>query len=125
MGSTVYGMDIQKKMVRGAHQNFKHYLENDFYILQGDATKIPLNSEFDSILFDIPYGRQSKISAPSQTKLVEKTLSEAFPLTNKVILISNIPLEKLIEKTGWRLSNYFPRKVHNSLTRYVHILENS
>lgn len=125
MGSTVYGMDIQKKMVHGARQNLKHYLENNFYILQGDATNIPLKGEFDSVMFDIPYGRQSKIAAPSQTKLVEKTLTEAFSLTNKVILISNIPLEKLIRKTGWDLSNYFPRKVHNSLTRYVHILENS
>ena len=122
MGATVYGMDAQQKMVIGANQNLRHYSIKNFVTIRGDAANMPLSTKIDSILFDVPYGRQSKITGYELDVLIERTLKEAYLLTSKVVVISDFPLEKLAKQSGWVLKNHFTRRVHKSLTRHVHIL---
>ena len=122
MGATVYGMDAQQKMILGANQNLRHYSVKNFVTIRGDAANLPLSTKIDSILFDVPYGRQSKITGYEIDVLIERTLKEAYLLTSKVVVISDFPLEKLAKQSGWVLKNHFTRRVHKSLTRHVHIL---
>lgn len=122
MGATVYGMDAQQKMAVGANQNLRYYSTKNFVIIQGDAANLPISVKVDSILFDVPYGRQSKIAGYELDVLIKRTLEEAYLLTSKVVAISDFPLEKLAKQTGWVLKNHFTRRVHKSLTRHVHIL---
>ena len=112
MGATVYGMDAQQKMILGANQNLRHYSVKNFVTIRGDAANLPLSTKIDSILFDVPYGRQSKITGYEIDVLIERTLKEAYLLTSKVVVISDFPLEKLAKQSGWVLKNHFTRRVH-------------
>tara|TARA_A100001037_G_scaffold306085_1_gene349106 strand:- start:22771 stop:23736 length:966 start_codon:yes stop_codon:yes gene_type:complete len=122
MGATVYGMDIQNKMAAGSNENLQYYSSTDFMILQGDAANFPISTKIDAILFDIPYGRQSKIAGYELDVLVNHTLVEAAQITSNVIVISDSFLGDLIQQTDWNLRRHFTRRVHKSLTRYIHIL---
>jgi len=64
-GADVLGTDAQRKMARGAARNLAHALPEDaaFGTAQGDATQLPLpDAAADAVVFDAPYGRQSKIA---------------------------------------------------------------
>lgn len=123
LGADIIGMDSQQKMVQGTQQNLCHYLSTSGSLFQGDAIRIPLCTEVDAVVVDVPYGRQSKITADSEDELLLGLLSQCIALTDRMVIVSDIPLESQAQKAGWSVEQRFDRPVHRSLTRYVHILQ--
>ena len=136
VGSRVVGSDAQWKMVRGAHENLAHFLGSggddagsraEFGVLRGDATRLALPDEsVQGVVFDAPYGRQSKVARHDLRDLVAGALSEAHRVGDAdatCVLMADRSWRDVAVGAGWTLTDLFERRVHRSLTRYVHVLE--
>ena len=139
-GADVVGVDAQRKMVEGARRNLRHYLGTEarpavetpgrFEVLRGDATRLPFagasgggrSRPFDGVVVDAPYGRQSKVEGVSLEELVGDALAEARRLAPRAVLVGDRPWDDAAGTAGWTVEDRFDRRVHRSLTRYVHVL---
>ena len=124
VGSDVVGNDAQRKMVRGARENLAHYLDGGFEVVRGDATRLGIRDDAaDGVVFDAPYGRQSKIERHRLEDLVAGALSEAARVAPRGVLIADRSWRSEVEEAGWRVTDSFERRVHRSLVRHVLVLE--
>ncbi|MXV60922.1 TIGR01177 family methyltransferase [Natronorubrum sp. JWXQ-INN-674] len=135
VGADVLGTDAQAKMVGGARENLAHFLESDepsptgvprggWHVGRGDATRLPLADDaVDGVVFDAPYGRQSKIETHRLEDLVSGALAEARRVAPRAVVIADRSWAKEARNAGWELEAAFERRVHRSLTRYVLVLE--
>ena len=128
VGSDVVGVDAQAKMVAGARENLAHYLEthyleDGFAVARGDATRLPFaDGAFDGVVFDAPYGRQSKVENDSLSALIGDALAEARRVAARAVVVGNGPYDDAAEAAGWTVDAHIERPVHRSLTRHVHVL---
>lgn len=142
VGACVIGLDAQTKMVRGTRTNLAECLggnrtegENGnggdgrsdcagkFAVIQGDATHVPLRDGVaDGICFDVPYGRQSKITGDLED-LVAGALAEARRLSSRTVIVGDRPWTDAARDAGWEVESTFERRVHRSLTRHVAVLD--
>ncbi|MFB6071968.1 MAG: TIGR01177 family methyltransferase [Halobacterium sp.] len=122
LGARPLGTDAQAKMVRGARQNLAHYLA-DFDVARADATTLPLRDDaVDAVVFDAPYGRQSKIETHDLADLVAGALREARRVADRCVLVADRDWREAAGDAGWTVESRFERRVHRSLTRYVLVL---
>jgi tRNA (guanine10-N2)-dimethyltransferase len=123
VGSAVVGLDAQAKMAAGTRENLAHYLEDGYAVCRGDATRLPFaDAAFDGVVFDAPYGRQSKVEHESLRALVEGALAEARRVAPQAVVVGDRPYDAAAEAAGWTVDSRFERRVHRSLTRDVHVL---
>ncbi|MFC6786796.1 THUMP domain-containing protein [Halobaculum halobium] len=147
VGGDVVGNDAQSKMVSGARENLGHYLDGTagpstpasgdpggtvvddpggFDVIRGDATRLALRGDaVDGVVFDAPYGRQSKIARHSLDDLVSDALAEAARVAPRGVLIADRSWREAAVDAGWRVTESFERRVHRSLVRHVHVLDRS
>ncbi|WP_254762513.1 THUMP domain-containing protein [Natrinema marinum] len=135
VGADVVGTDAQAKMAAGARTNLRHFLERDapsptgvsrgtWHVGRGDGTRLPIADDaVDGVVFDAPYGRQSKIDTHRLEDLVAGALSEAHRVAPRAVVISDRSWAEEARAAGWELESAFERRVHRSLTRYVLVLE--
>ncbi|MFC6716118.1 TIGR01177 family methyltransferase [Natrialbaceae archaeon GCM10025810] len=135
VGADVVGTDAQEKMALGARENLAHYLERDdpsptgvprgsWAVGRGDATRLPLkDGAVDGVVFDAPYGRQSKIETHRLEDLVAGALAETRRVADRAVVVADRSWAAPAMEAGWELEATFERRVHRSLTRYVLVLE--
>jgi tRNA (guanine10-N2)-dimethyltransferase len=130
-GADVIGLDAQPKMVRGARENLAHYLGSGA-VIRGSATQLPFREgSIDAVVFDAPYGRQSKIvdsSAETEPSnglavLVTDALIEARRVASRAVLVADRQWNRIAKEAGWSIESTFERRVHRSLTRHILVLE--
>jgi tRNA (guanine10-N2)-dimethyltransferase len=122
-GARVVGVDAQRKMVRGARENCRAYLDAGFHLCRGDATDLPFRDDaVDGVVFDAPYGRQSKIARHSLTDLVGGALAEAARVAPRAVVVGDRSWAETAADAGWTVEATFERRVHRSLTRHVLLL---
>jgi tRNA (guanine10-N2)-dimethyltransferase len=122
VGARALGMDAQSKMVTGARENLRALLDGDWSVLQGDAASLPLaDDSVDGVVFDAPYGRQSKIRGDLGA-LVRDTLGEAGRVAPRCVVVGDRPWARPAGAAGWQTEAAFTRRVHRSLTRYIVVL---
>jgi tRNA (guanine10-N2)-dimethyltransferase len=125
VGADVLGVDVQPKMVRGTAQNLEGALDGDWAVARGDARSLPVaDSAVDAVVFDAPYGRQSKIEG-NLNGLVSEALQEARRVAARCIVVGDRPWARTASGAGWTTEAAFRRPVHDSLTRYVLALRRS
>jgi tRNA (guanine10-N2)-dimethyltransferase len=91
--------------------------------MRGDATALPLPDDaVDGVVFDAPYGRQSKIANQPLTDLVAGALAAAHRVAPRCVLVADRPWVEAARDAGWTVTDRFERRVHRSLTRHVHVL---
>ena len=124
VGSQVVGVDAQWKMTRGSRENLTALLdEPNFEIVHGDATALPVvDACVDAVVFDAPYGRQSKIARHELAELVGGALSEARRIADRAVVVADRSWEKAAREAGWTVDRRFERRVHGTLVRHVHVL---
>ncbi|MCH7659549.1 MAG: methyltransferase domain-containing protein [Euryarchaeota archaeon] len=121
LGARVVGADTQPKMVHGARTNLTHY-DLDFELFRGDATWIPIqNNSADAVVFDAPYGRQSKVEGDLAT-LIAGALDEARRIAPRAVIVADRSWAEVAEDAGWVVENRLEKRVHRSLTRHVLVL---
>ena len=124
VGARVVGFDAQSKMARGAATNLAHYLggESKFATGRADATHLPLaDGAVDAVVFDAPYGRQSKIEGDLH-EVVRGALAEANRVAARTVIVGDRPWTDAARAAGWEVENTFERRVHRSLTRHIAVL---
>ncbi|MFC7018602.1 MULTISPECIES: methyltransferase domain-containing protein [Haloarcula] len=135
VGADVVGSDAQEKMVRGTRENLRHGLPATSHpdgsgpppgrwdLLRADAARLPLADDaVDAVVFDAPYGRQSRIEGDLDP-LVSGALAEARRVADRCVLVADREWTAAAETAGWTLADRFERRVHRSLVRHVHLLE--
>ncbi|MCT9095108.1 methyltransferase domain-containing protein [Haloarchaeobius sp. HME9146] len=132
VGADVVGTDAQEKMVQGATENLSHFLDSpehavddpgDWDVCRGDATRLPLRDDaVDAVIFDAPYGRQSKIETHALDDLVAGALTEAHRVADRCVVVADRSWVTQARDAGWTVEETFERRVHRSLTRYVVVL---
>jgi tRNA (guanine10-N2)-dimethyltransferase len=135
VGADVVGTDAQAKMATGARTNLAHFLDPEelsptgvsrgaWHVSRGDATRLPIADDaVDGVVFDAPYGRQSKIDTHRLDDLVSGALSEARRVASRAVVVADRSWAPAAREAGWELEAAFERRVHRSLTRYVLVLE--
>lgn len=122
LGARPVGTDAQQKMVAGARENLAAYVP-DFDVARADATRLPLRDDAaDAVVFDAPYGRQSKVETHDLADLVAGALAEARRVTDRCVLVADRDWREEATAAGWTVAERFERRVHRSLTRYVLVL---
>jgi tRNA (guanine10-N2)-dimethyltransferase len=124
IGARAVGSDAQWKMARGTAENLAHFLPDARWdVVRGDATALPFADDVaDAVVFDAPYGRQSKIAGHELDSLVAGALGEAARLAPSCVLVADGSWETVARGAGWTVDARFERPVHGSLTRHVHVL---
>ncbi|MGM0399174.1 MAG: methyltransferase domain-containing protein [Halobacteriota archaeon] len=123
VGGRPLGFDAQRKMARGTRQNLAAYLDGRWDVGRADATRLPLrDGAVDAVVFDAPYGRQSKIATHGLGALVVGALEEARRVAPSGVLVADRSWRVAAEDAGWTVQRVFERRVHRSLDRYVHVL---
>ncbi len=135
--TTLVGIDVQKKVARGAEANLRFYgLGANLAV--GDASKMALRDDsIDAIVTDPPYGRSSLVSGVGYFTAVSRSLFRESLYRNalaefhrvlkkrgKVVVISNSDsIYSLSREYGFRILNRCKYRVHKSLSRYIAVLE--
>ena len=124
VGAHAVGADAQWKMARGTAENLAALVPGTRWdVVRGDATALPVaDGVADAVVFDAPYGRQSKIAGHELDSLVGGALGEAARLAPACVLVADGPWEAAARDAGWAVDARFERRVHGSLTRHVHVL---
>ena len=133
VGADVLGNDAQWKMSHGTRDNLAHFLDGDgvaglptpgrYDVVRGDATRLPLRDGVaDCVVFDAPYGRQSKIANQSLSALVEDALAEAYRVADRGVLVCDREWDDAARGAGWTVESRFTRRVHGSLDRHILVL---
>ena len=121
-GADVIGVDVQEKMVRGSRENLADALDGGFEVIRGDGGRLPLSDDtVDTVVFDAPYGRQSKIEG-NLGELVYDALCEARRVASRCVVVGDKPWAQPAHNAGWTTEAVFDRRVHRSLTRYIVVL---
>jgi tRNA (guanine10-N2)-dimethyltransferase len=123
VGSDVVGSDAQWKMARGALENLAAFLDGGYATVRADATALPFRDDaFDGVVFDAPYGRQSKVASEGVETLTSGALAEARRVAPRAVVVADRPLTAAAREAGWTVDAEFERPVHRSLVRHVHVL---
>jgi tRNA (guanine10-N2)-dimethyltransferase len=123
VGARPLGLDVQQKMVRGARENLRACLDGEWNLLRGDASSLPLAAaSVDGVVFDAPYGRQSKIEGDPDS-LVGDVLEEARRVAGRCVVVGDRSWADEARAVGWTVAGTFERRVHRSLTRHVAVLD--
>jgi tRNA (guanine10-N2)-dimethyltransferase len=125
VGAPVIGGDAQTEMVRGTRRNLGEVVSPDrFDVLQVDAASLPFQAgAVEAIVFDAPYGRQSRVAGHEAGPLVSAALREAHRVAPRAVVVGDHPLEETARAAGWTIRRTLSRPVHGSLTRHIHLLE--
>jgi tRNA (guanine10-N2)-dimethyltransferase len=119
VGADPVGLDAQHKMVRGSRRNLA-WAGCEAGLVRGDAARPPFpEGAFDAVVFDAPYGRQSKVVGRD---LVADALRAAADLAPRGVLVADRSYREAALAAGWTVEETFRRRVHRSLTRHVHVL---
>ncbi|MFC7074990.1 methyltransferase domain-containing protein [Haloarcula halophila] len=138
VGARVLGGDAQTKMITGSRRNLQHVLGGDGHpgrsdypetgrwdLVRSDAASLPLpDGTADAVVFDAPYGRQSRIEG-ELAPLVSGALTEAHRIAPRCVLVADRDWSDAATSAGWTVTDRFERRVHRSLVRHVHVLSQS
>jgi tRNA (guanine10-N2)-dimethyltransferase len=133
VGARTLAADVQPKMAAGTRTNLADALGNGgvaglqvepgaWDVIRADARSLPVtDGAVDGVVFDAPYGRQSKITG-DLTTLVQGALREAARVADRCVVVGDRPWARVANAVGWTTEAAFHRQVHRSLTRHVLVL---
>ncbi|MBO3803621.1 MAG: methyltransferase domain-containing protein [Candidatus Brockarchaeota archaeon] len=121
MGALPIGVDIAKRMVKGAAKNLEWAGCTWFGLAVGDARKLPIR-QVDAVVTDPPYGKLSSTRGERPEALFSALLVAASDvLRSKGFLVTLSPMkvgiEEMAGKAGLECVESHPIYVHKRMTR--------
>ncbi len=127
VGCRAVGLDVQRRMAKGALRNVRHFGLSPEAIIVADARLLPL-TRMDCIVTDPPYGRSATTLKRTTKSIVEGVFASAHPLLQagqRICIASpkTLGIRQVGERLGYRhLESHFAY-VHRTLTREVAVFE--
>ncbi len=127
VGCVALGVDVERKMARGALRNVRHFGLSPEGIVLADARKLPFN-RVDSVATDPPYGKSSTTLKSGTRAMVEGIFASAGELLDKgqricIAAPKTLNISQIGNKMGYlHLESHFAY-VHRSLTREVAVFQ--
>jgi tRNA (guanine10-N2)-dimethyltransferase len=116
------GVDVQKKLVRGAKVNLEGL---NCSLLVGDAKRLPFREgSIDNAVLDTPYGRSALIRAESREELLDAGLAELYRVLKpgrRMIIVADRQIEDHITGANFAVIEIHTDRVHRSLTRHIFV----
>jgi tRNA (guanine10-N2)-dimethyltransferase len=127
VGADAIGIDVARKMVRGARRNSLKYGQPWLGVVRADAMRIPIR-EVDAVATDIPYGRASSAGGLESSEILRSLVEEApeiIPKRGKLVVMHPKTLEVGLlteEVGGLRVEQELEIYTHRTLTRTITVL---
>jgi len=99
MGLNIRGYDINRDVSYQARLNLEHFGYDPLLIEKVDIHQ--LDQTFDVAIMDIPYGVYSPFTYQQQCSL----LKEAYRISQRLLLVSHIPMNKELEELGYQIQD--------------------
>jgi tRNA (guanine10-N2)-dimethyltransferase len=121
------GIDVQRRMAKGARRNLKHFGLAAEAVVIADARRLPL-THVSCIVTDPPYGKSATTLKSNTKAIVEGVLTSARELLGKgqricIASPKTIGIQAIGTALGYRhLESHFAY-VHRTLTREVAVFE--
>ena len=115
MGMEVYGSDIDERMIFASRKNLSRFgAHAELKVM--DVGEVDGN--YDAVVTDPPYGRSSSLRGEKIESLYDRAFKKFSEITDKVAIV--LPSERAMEigKKYFKLREFYPIRVHKSLTRY-------
>lgn len=125
LGILPLGIELSRRMVRGAQANLKQYGIVEAQLILGDGTAPPL-CRIDAVATDLPYGRASKTMGRDPRDIARvfiERMAEILPSGARCVVLHHKDLPVGHRRAEARFIYEIP--VHRHLTRRVTVLEMS
>ena len=127
IGCKSIGIDVKRKMARGALRNVHHFNLIPEGIIMADGRKIPM-VKVDCVVTDPPYGRSATTLKSNTKSIVEGVLESAYPLLDKgqricIASPKTLGIKEVGEASGYRHLESCFAYVHRTLTREVAVFK--
>lgn len=126
LGMETYGADLDKRMIKGAAKNLKHY-GLDAELLISDARNLPLKM-VDAIATDPPYGRGTSTKGESVKNILTQFMREAYGVLKDrgfmcIAAPQEVAIHEVATQAGFKVHELHSMRVHKSLTRTIVVVE--
>ncbi|MCL4307684.1 MAG: methyltransferase domain-containing protein [Candidatus Thermoplasmatota archaeon] len=125
-GRHVVGIDMSLQMTAGAKLNLKYFGIRDFRIITGNFLEVEIPDNIDSVVTDLPYGRNSPMHRQDILELYRKSMEKFGQILKRgsrcVIAVSD--LQMLPRALPYfKILKVIDNRIHKSLTRHYIIME--
>ncbi len=115
MGMKVYGSDVDVRMIFAARKNMEKFgIDAELNVM--DVGEV--SGEYDAIVTDPPYGRSSSPKGESISSLYNRAFKKFADMVDKLAIVLPSPKAMELGRTYFQLKEFYPVRVHKSLTRY-------
>ena len=127
VGAEPVGVDLARKMVRGARRNSIKYGQPWLGIVRADARRLPIR-QVEAVATDIPYGRASSAGGLASGDILRWLVEGApkiLPPGRKLVVMHPKSLEvgPIVEEVGGlRVEQEHEIYIHRTLTRAITVL---
>ena len=123
IGADPLGVDLAKKMVRGARRNSMKYGQAWLGLIRADSRQLPIN-RVSGIATDIPYGRASSRHGSGMESILSslvETAARVLPRGRKLVVMhpKSTPVPKSGQLTQESEVNIY---IHRTLTRSITVM---
>jgi tRNA (guanine10-N2)-dimethyltransferase len=124
IGAEPVGIDLARKMVRGARRNSIKYGQPWLGIVRGDSRRLPIR-EVGAVATDIPYGRASSAGGLESSEILRSLVEGAehvLPVGRKLVVMHPKSLEVEEVVGGLRIEEELDIYIHRTLTRTITVM---
>lgn len=124
LGGKIIGYDINKIELTKCKINIKYYDLKKYKLINEDA--LTIDKQYDYIVTDLPYGRNSKINKKLEHLYLEFLQVCENKIKPKRIVLGMpdfIDLKNIIKKTKYKIKYKFKYYIHKSLSKIIFVLE--
>jgi putative methyltransferase (TIGR01177 family) len=122
IGAEPLGIDLARKMVRGARRNSIKYGQPWLGLVRADSRSLPVR-EVSAVATDIPYGRASSAGGLRSSDILRSLVEgapEVLPRGGKLVVMHPKSLE--VEAGGLRIEQELEIYIHRTLTRTITVM---
>lgn len=122
LGVEAIGIDVARKMVRGAQRNSEKYGQRWLGVIRSDSRSMPV-TQVGAIATDIPYGRASSSRGLTSGEILESLVEEARgSLAPGRKLVVMHPKTTEVRSGEMRVEQELDMYVHRMLTRTITVM---
>jgi tRNA (guanine10-N2)-dimethyltransferase len=126
IGADPVGIDLARKMVRGARRNSLKYEQPWLGIVRADTRSLPIK-QVAAVATDIPYGRASSAGGLESSEILSSLLEgapEVLPRGKKLVVMhpKSLKVGPMAKASELRVERELDIYIHRTLTRTITVL---